>query len=174
MPTQATRSRMIQDFFLSAFDRRSNKQPSRRRREPPRKGPLPKSVWEAVARGARNVCPKCAGSKLFPRYLKPLMLCPACGQNWEHQRADDFPAYVSILLTGHIMAPIIIMLVRDADLSSTALVAIILPLAMTLMIGLLQPAKGGIIALQWWLGMHGFERDTIVPPLDDQDLSPRR
>ncbi|MBB3991623.1 hypothetical protein GGR19_003061 [Croceicoccus naphthovorans] len=26
------------------------------------------------------------------------------------------------------------------------------------MIGTLQPAKGAIIALQWWFEMHGFER----------------
>ncbi len=81
---------------------------------------------------------------------------------------------MSILLTGHIMAPIIIMFVREADLSSAALVAIILPLALTLMLVLLQPAKGGIIALQWWLGMHGFERSPVIPPSRDEDPSPPR
>ena len=75
-----------------------------------------------------------------------------------HQQADDFPAYVSILVTGHMMAPLIIALVRDAELSMPMLLAIILPLALTLMIGLLQPAKGAIIALQWWFGMHGFRK----------------
>ncbi|WCP12262.1 hypothetical protein sphantq_00659 [Sphingobium sp. AntQ-1] len=125
---------------------------------------LPSSGWAAVLRGARNRCPRCQQAKLFARFLKPVPHCPACGQNWTHQRADDFPAYVSILLTGHLMAPIIITLVRDFDLSTAALVAIIMPLAMILMIGLLQPAKGAIIALQWWLGMHGFERERPVPP----------
>lgn len=75
------------------------------------------------------------------------------------QQADDFPAYVSILITGHLMAPVIIALVRDAQLSLGALVAIILPLAIILMIALLQPAKGAIIAVQWWFGMHGFKRE---------------
>lgn len=60
------------------------------------------------------------------------------------------------------MAPIIITLARDTDLSVIALVAIILPLAMILMIGLLQPAKGAIIALQWWFGMHGFVKERIT------------
>src|SRR3546814_18369126 len=85
-------------------------------------------------------------------------LCPQCAQDWTHQQADDFPAYVSILVTGHLMAPLIIALVRDADLSVPALMAVILPLAMTLMIGLLQPAKGAIIDLQWWFGMPGFRK----------------
>lgn len=64
-----------------------------------------------------------------------------------HHQADDFPAYVSIFLTGHLMAPLIIALLRDAQLSVPALMMIILPLAMILMIGLLQarssPYSGG-------------------------------
>jgi uncharacterized protein (DUF983 family) len=27
------------------------------------------------------------------------------------------------------------------------------------MLVLLQPAKGAVIALQWWHGMHGFRRE---------------
>lgn len=93
------------------------------------------------------------------RFLKPIHLCHKCGQDWTHQQADDFPAYVSIFVTGHLMAPLIIMLTRDADLSVPAMLAVILPLALVLMIGLLQPAKGAIIALQWWFGMHGFRKE---------------
>jgi uncharacterized protein (DUF983 family) len=122
---------------------------------------LPSSGWAAVLRGARNRCPRCEQAKLFPRFLKPVPNCLTCGQDWTHQQADDFPAYVSILLTGHLMAPIIIALIREFDLSTTALIATIVPLATILMIALLQPAKGAIIALQWWLGMHGFERDSL-------------
>ncbi|WP_245626712.1 DUF983 domain-containing protein [Croceicoccus naphthovorans] len=32
------------------------------------------------------------------------------------QRADDFPAYVSIFVTGHVMAPIIIALVQSVSI----------------------------------------------------------
>ncbi len=125
---------------------------------------LPSSAVEAMARGAWGRCPRCKEAKLFLRFLKPRPHCPHCGQDWTHQQADDFPAYVSILVTGHVLAPLIIMLVRDTELSIAALASIVLILAMTLLIGLLQPAKGAIIALQWWFGMHGFvkERPTVV------------
>jgi uncharacterized protein (DUF983 family) len=96
---------------------------------------------------------------LFHRFLKPALLCQCCGQDWSHQQADDFPAYVSIFLTGHILAPIIIALVKDANLSVGTLAAIIMPVAIIMMIALLQPAKGAIIAVQWWFGMHGFKRE---------------
>jgi uncharacterized protein (DUF983 family) len=120
---------------------------------------LPSSGVEAIIRGARGACPRCSQAKLFFRFLKPVGQCPHCRQDWTPQQADDFPAYVSILITGHLMAPVIIALVRDAQLPLGGLVAIILPLAIILMIVLLQPAKGAIIALQWWFGMHGFTRE---------------
>lgn len=105
----------------------------------------------------RGRCPRCGEDSFFPRFLKPVSRCGRCGQDWTHQQADDFPAYVSIFLTGHLLAPLIIALVKDAGLSVGTLTAIILPLAIIMMIGLLQPAKGGIIAIQWWFSMHGFK-----------------
>jgi uncharacterized protein (DUF983 family) len=118
----------------------------------------PASVWAAIGRGVLGRCPSCGTGKLFRRFLKPVTQCASCQEDWSPQQADDFPAYVSIFLTGHILAPLIIALVKDSDLSVAALMAIIFPLAIVMMIGLLQPAKGAIIAVQWWFGMHGFPR----------------
>ena len=123
---------------------------------------LPATATQAMARGARGRCPRCGDAPLFRRFLKPAAFCHACGQDWTPQQADDFPAYVSIIVTGHLLAPIIIALVQKTELSSMALIALIVPLTMILMIGLLQPAKGAIIALQWWYGMHGFKPDRLA------------
>lgn len=120
---------------------------------------LPASLRTAMLRGSANRCPRCAEAKLFRRFLKPHVQCSHCSQDWTPQRTDDFPAYVSILLTGHILAPLIIWMVQHLELSPGALAAIIMPLAVILLIALLQPAKGAIIAVQWWFGMHGFERE---------------
>jgi len=120
---------------------------------------LPASFRSAAARGIRGRCPRCGEARLFARWLKPAEHCPACAQDWTHQRADDFPAYLSILVTGHLLAPVIIALVSDFELSPGALAAILLPLAVVLMLGLLQPAKGAVIALQWWHGLNGFVRE---------------
>lgn len=123
-------------------------------------GQPPASLVKAMMRGARGRCPACGSTPLFPRFLKPMLLCPACRQDWSHQRADDFPAYVAILVTGHILAPLIIRLVTHTDLSVGAMMVLVSVLALILMIGLLQPAKGAIIAVQWWFGMHGFKPPT--------------
>lgn len=128
---------------------------------------LPVSGWEAGMRGAIGKCPRCGEAKLFWRFLKPVANCPHCRQDWTLQRADDFPAYVSIFVTGHLLAPLIIMLISEYEIPAGILAAIILPLAALMMLAFLQPAKGAIIAFQWWLGLHGFQReraDSGNPP----------
>lgn len=125
---------------------------------------LPASAWQALWRGMRSRCPRCGDAHLFARFLKPMAFCPACAQDWSSQRADDFPAYISMLVTGHVLAPVIIALELTFSPPVNMLAAIVVPSAMVMMLGLLQPAKGAVIALQWWSGMHGFVRERRSEP----------
>ncbi len=125
----------------------------------PLSAPLPETFWQAARRAMGGRCPRCGRAELFRKWLKPVDRCPACGQDWSHARADDIPAYIAILLTGHLLAPLIILLVGELDMSALAAGAIILPLATAMVLGGLQPVKGMVIALQWWLGMMGFRRE---------------
>ena len=120
---------------------------------------LPRTFWEALLRGLRFRCPRCGGSGLFRKWLKPRDACPSCALDLTPQQADDFPAYLSIFVTGHLLAPVIIMLALDYALSTLQMMAIILPAATIMIIAMLQPAKGAVIAAQWWNGMHGFLRE---------------
>jgi len=119
---------------------------------------LPTTALQAAVRGIRGRCPSCGEGRMFPELLKPMARCQICDQDWTPQQADDFPAYVAIILTGHIMAPIIIYMVSETDFSMWVNLAIIMFLALILIGALLQPAKGAIIALQWWMGLHGFDK----------------
>jgi uncharacterized protein (DUF983 family) len=120
---------------------------------------LPQSLWQAMARGIGGRCPRCGQNRLFRAFLKPVDHCRRCQQDWTLQRADDFPAYASLFITGHLMAPLAVYLARDSSLSVALISAIVLPTTAALAIGFLQPSKGGIIAVQWWMGMHGFRRE---------------
>ncbi|MGE0283919.1 MAG: DUF983 domain-containing protein [Rhizobiaceae bacterium] len=120
---------------------------------------LPNSPWQAMARGARGYCPRCNDTRLFMRFLKPVSHCENCGQDWSLQRADDFPAYVSIFLTGHLLVPFIGVLLLAFDMSTAMVMAVLMPVAIAMLLAFLQPAKGAVIAMQWWLGMHGFKRE---------------
>lgn len=117
---------------------------------------FPHTIGQAMRRGISGKCPRCGGAHLFAKFLKPVERCPLCAQDWTLHAADDFPPYVSILITGHLMAPVMILLGSNTSMPMWALMVIAVTIATILLMGLLQPAKGGIIALQWWMGMHGF------------------
>ena len=128
---------------------------------------LPAKLSGALWRGIKGQCPRCGQARLFGKYLKPVAQCPSCQQDWTLHQADDFPPYVSIILTGHLIAPMLIVIGGSAALTMGAKVALAMLLAGALMLALLQPAKGAIIALQWWMGMHGFRpagRDEAAAP----------
>lgn len=117
---------------------------------------LPQTLSRAALRGIKGQCPRCGQARLFGKYLKPVSQCPSCHQDWTLHQADDFPPYVSIILTGHLIAPVLIAIGGTAALTMGGKIALAMVLAGALMLALLQPAKGAIIALQWWMGMHGF------------------
>lgn len=121
------------------------------------------SAVQAALRGMRNHCPACDHKPLFARYLKPVERCACCGQDWTLHQADDFPAYISIFISGHLLAPVLIA-VGSRELLPMGMLAIFAILgALLLTIALLQPAKGAVIALQWHWGMHGFAAPAAAP-----------
>jgi uncharacterized protein (DUF983 family) len=129
-----------------------------------RPAPLPASYWHAARRGALGACPRCGEGRLFRKWLKSVDRCSACGQDWSSHQADDFPAYIAILVTGHLIAPLMVALPLSFALSPGAIFAILIPLALVMMVGMLQPAKGAVIATQWWHGLHGFVKERLPEP----------
>ena len=61
----------------------------------------------AMMRGWRQKCPNCGAGPLLFNYLKVHDHCTVCEQEFQHHRADDGPAYLTILLVGHLMAPLL-------------------------------------------------------------------
>jgi len=115
------------------------------------------SLMTALGRGFRCKCPACGKGHLFARFLKIAPACTACGEEMHHHRADDFPAYLVILIVGHIIVPSQLLTEQFFEPPTWVHLAIWLPLTLVMTLGLLQPVKGVIVALQWHMGMHGFE-----------------
>ena len=116
----------------------------------------PASLAKAVWRGFRGCCPHCGEGRLFHRFLKVAHACEVCGEELFHQRADDFPAYLVIVMVGHAVVPAILA-VEAAYAPPVALqLAVWLPVTLVASLALLQPTKGAIVGLQWQAGMHGF------------------
>jgi uncharacterized protein (DUF983 family) len=115
------------------------------------------SLAQAVWRGFRMRCPNCGRGRLFGRFLKVVDHCPECGEELFHHRADDFPAYLVIVVVGHLIVPGILAVEIAYRPAYWIHLSIWLPLTIISALGLLQPVKGAIVGLQWQLGMHGFE-----------------
>ena len=92
-----------------------------------------------------------------PRLSEGRRPCPHCGEELHHHRADDFPAYLVIVITGHILVPIV--LAVETHIAPAIWVSMTLwpAVALAMTLGLLQPVKGAVVAIQWYGGMHGFE-----------------
>jgi uncharacterized protein (DUF983 family) len=125
---------------------------------------LPATFMQAALRGMRGQCPRCGGVGLFRAFLKPVDACRCCGHDFTHQRADDFPAYIAILVTGHLLAPVMIWLGMETTLSPLAIFSILIVVSVVMLIAMLQPAKGAVIAAQWWHGLHGFRKERAPEP----------
>jgi uncharacterized protein (DUF983 family) len=115
------------------------------------------SFSRAFGRGLIGRCPKCGRGKLFGHFLKVEPACTACLEPFHHHRADDFPAYVVIFLAGHIVLPSLFYVEVTFAPPTWVQMAIWLPVTLGLCLALLQPVKGAIVALQWSVGMHGFD-----------------
>ncbi len=91
-------------------------------------------------------------------YLKVRDRCTICDQELFHHRADDGPAYLTILIVGHLMAPLLgwVFWEFQPDPLITATSFSIGCVALSLY--LLPRIKGAMIGLQWAKELYGFGR----------------
>ena len=122
-----------------------------------------RNVWTALKRGFRGRCPRCGEGKLFRAFLKTADHCSACGQDFTPHRADDLPAYLVIVIVGHIVVPLALMIETNYSPPLALQLAIYLPLTFITSLVLLQPVKGAVVGVQWALRMHGFDELNPEP-----------
>ena len=104
---------------------------------------------------------------MFARYLKAAPTCAQCGERLDLHRADDLPAYLVIIIVGHIVVPSVLWIETNYALTMALQLAIYLPITLVASLLLLQPVKGAVIGLQWALNMHGFDENPPegIPPV---------
>jgi uncharacterized protein (DUF983 family) len=125
-----------------------------------------RDLWSAMKRGFRSRCPRCGEGKLFRAFLKVDDHCSVCGLDFTPHRADDLPAYLVIVIVGHIVVPLALWIETNYSPAVWLQLAIYLPLTLVLSLALLQPVKGAVVGFQWAMRMHGFDEnapDEISP-----------
>jgi len=124
-------------------------------------GPAEKrDLWTALKRGLRCRCPRCGEGKLFRAFLKVDDHCAVCALDFSPHRADDLPAYLVIIIVGHIVVPLALMIETNYSPPVALQLSIYLPITLIASLLLLQPVKGAVVGVQWALRMHGFDEQN--------------
>jgi uncharacterized protein (DUF983 family) len=117
------------------------------------------SLYGVMVAGVSCRCPRCGRGKLFNGFLTLAPRCEVCGLDYSFADSGDGPAVFIILLAG--------IVVVGAALVTEALyhppywvhAALWLPLILIVTLGPLRPAKGLMIALQYF---HKAQEGQLV------------
>lgn len=117
----------------------------------------PRRRWRALSNGFLGRCPRCRDAPIFAGYLRTRKQCNACALAIHHHRADDAPAYFTIMIVGHFVVAGMVALEVNLHPAVWIHMALWLPLTVIMTLILLRPIKGALIGIQWALRMHGFD-----------------
>jgi len=124
-------------------------------------------LWRSIGRGLAERCAACGKGRLFRRYLKVNPNCEHCGHRLAQYPADDGPAYLTIVLMGHlVVAPMLLFpIVWKANPAIVVPIALVALATVTLLA--LPRVKGGWIGLMYALGVT--DRDARLHTADTAD-----
>ncbi|MEM6355940.1 MAG: DUF983 domain-containing protein [Pseudomonadota bacterium] len=113
-------------------------------------------LMPALKRGWKGCCPSCGERTLFSSYLTVAYTCSACGEPLHHHRADDLPAWITMIVVGHILA-VALLAVENAYAPALWVHGLIFgPFIILSSLWMLPRVKGAVVGMQWAMRMHGF------------------
>ena len=102
-----------------------------------------------LATGLAARCPRCGRGRLFSGFLTVAPVCNACGLDLAFADAGDGPAVFVTLLGGFVVLGLALVTEVRYEPPVWVHLAIFLPLALAVCLGLLRPLKGVLIAQQY-------------------------
>jgi len=119
-----------------------------------------KPLWTGLKRGLARNCPNCGKGQLLRRYLTIRSPCDVCGNDNAVYPSDDFPPYLTILITGHVVVPLLIWTDRVYVPPLWVEAAIWLPVTVLMCLALLPFMKGAAVGLCWAMNIVRPESAT--------------
>lgn len=129
------------------------------------KAPMSRTVnWKYIL---RLQCPNCGKSKLFVSYLKQAAICSECHVEWGKYRADDGPAWLTIIVLGHIIIPLAVYLALETEFE-TEWIMLGVCIVSTLLVLLLLPfSKAVFLAILWRTNAGALISKTSETPKNE-------
>src|SRR5580658_6935646 len=94
-------------------------------------------------------CPNCGEGAMFDGFLKVSSRCEACGYDLSAADSGDGPAVFIVLIVGCICCFGALIMQVALNPPIWVLLALFLPLTAVLVLGLIRPLKGVMIAMQF-------------------------
>ena len=119
-------------------------------------------VMTVIRRGLARRCPRCGEGATLTGYLTRVPDCSVCGEDFSHISADDGPAWATLIVVGHALAPFLIILGRDERIPVWAAIAALAAMMLAGVWWCLPRFKGLFIALIWRTSATG--EDVFTHP----------
>jgi len=116
-------------------------------------------MFRAAGRALIGRCPNCGQGKLFATYLKQVHQCDACQEQVSRIRSDDGAPWLTILVVGHIVVPLLLYVEINYTIPLVTSLAIWFSITLALTLITLPRAKGVILSFIWSTNAPGSERD---------------
>ena len=111
--------------------------------------------FSVLWRGIQKRCPKCGVGAVLTGYLKPASNCSHCSEDFSHISADDGPAWLTLLIVGHAIVPLMFVFGRDNTIPAWFSITSLTLITLVGVYFVLPRAKGAFIALIWATGATG-------------------
>lgn len=125
--------------------------------------PRSASVWPAIRRGLRLKCPHCGEGPILAGYLKPAASCSVCHEDFSELRADDGPAWATLIVVGHLVSPAFLLFATPNETLRWLGFALVLTIMLS-MVFFLQPRMKGLFMSIIWHNRAG--QAEALPPAD--------
>lgn len=108
-----------------------------------------RSVLQSMLRGALGRCPSCGEGRVLEGYLTATSGCSSCGEAYDHLRADDMPPWMTILIVGHIVVPLLLFVEQVWHPDMWLQMAVWPAVTLALLLLFLPRCKGAALGLLW-------------------------
>lgn len=121
-----------------------------------------RSVRQAVVRGIRGRCPACGEGRVLDGYLTATPACRHCGTGYAELRADDMPPWLTIMIVGHLVVPLLLLVEQLWQPAMWLQMAVWPVVTLALMLLVLPRCKGAVLGLLWATGA-GERQESAQP-----------
>ena len=118
-------------------------------------------IW-VLLNGILKKCPNCGQGKIYSGYLSVNNHCRYCDENLSIYRTDDFGPWLSIVLAGHIVVPLVLSVEKTFAPALWIQALIWIPFSLLVVLYLLPISKSICLAIMWRLKMKNQEIDDHV------------